>query len=137
MRDARICVACGEKYSYCPHCRGSKPEDQWKYVYHDEKCMKIVDIFHLYRGNQLSKEEARSQMESIKPNIDNVLKNNSLTATEIKKIFDIEEKSEETDKVENELKKLNSAVLEESKSEVAEVKINKKRPSKKEIAESE
>ena len=53
--------------------------------------MDIANIWYAYRGKEISKETAKSEMEKIKPNIDNVLKHSSIAANEIKEIFGIHE----------------------------------------------
>ena len=60
--------------------------------------MAIANIWYAYRGNEISKEEAKEQMSQYKPNIDEVLKYTSIAAKEIRDIFGVveEEKTEDT-----------------------------------------
>ena len=89
MAKKRICVMCGKEYEWCIHCTSSKPEEAWKFMYHDEKCMDIGNIWYAYRGKEIPKEEARIKLSQIKPNIDDVLKYHSIAANEIRDIFGI------------------------------------------------
>ena len=93
----RHCMMCGKLYEYCSHCNDFNPNEMWKYLYHDEKCQSIGHIWYAYRGNEITKEEAKEQMSQYKPNIDEVLKYTSIAAKEIRDIFGIveEEKTEE------------------------------------------
>ena len=95
MRNERICLMCGTHYSFCPHCKESKPDEMWRFLYHDRKCLELSDLWHAYRGNEISKKEAQRKMSELKPNIDDVLKYTSGAAREIREIFDIDGKTEE------------------------------------------
>ena len=97
-RYERHCLCCGKTYTYCSHCNDFDPTESWKYLYHDKNCMAIANIWYAYRGNEISKEEAKEQMSQYKPNIDEVLKYTSIAAKEIRDIFGIveEEKTEDT-----------------------------------------
>ena len=91
MAQKRICMMCGEEYEFCSHCNDFDPFESWKYLYHDEKCREIGHIWYAYRGDEISKEEAKKGMSEIKPNIDNVLQHTSIAANEIREIFDIKD----------------------------------------------
>lgn len=95
MAQERICMMCGKKTKYCPTCRDSKPAETWRMLFHDEKCLEISEIWYAYRGKEITKEDARRRMDRIKPNIDDILKNDSIAAKEIKEIFGIEEEKQE------------------------------------------
>lgn len=97
-RYERHCLCCGRVYEYCSHCNDFDPTESWKYLYHDKNCMAIANIWYAYRGNEISKEEAKEQMSQYKPNIDEVLKYTSIAAKEIRDIFGVveEEKTEDT-----------------------------------------
>lgn len=139
MAQDRICMMCGTKYQYCPHCGEYNPDEQWRLLVHDKKCLDLSRLWYAYRGGEITKSEAKERMGKIKPNIDNVLKHKSLAADEIKEIFGVNEKPDVLDINENasdiEKTEVNNK-LDIEPSEV-EVKVNRKRPSKKEIAESE
>ena len=95
MRNERICLMCGTHYSFCPHCKESKPEEMWRFLYHDGKCLALSEIWYAYRGNEISKQEAKRRMSKLKPNIDDVLNYTSTAAREIREIFDADKKVEE------------------------------------------
>ena len=135
MRDERTCIVCGKKYSYCPHCKSNQASEQWRYLFHDEKCMDIANTLYAYRGSEITKDEARKRMEKNSPNIDDALKYNSLTANSIKDIFGIKEEVENIE--ETNVQDTKPEVQEEPKVEATDVKFNKKRPIKKETHESE
>jgi len=102
-RHERTCMCCGKKYEYCSHCNDFDPTETWKYLYHDKKCMGIAEVWYAYRGKEITKEEAKARMSEFKPNIDDVLKYNSIAAKEIREIFDIKEVDENTQPENNEL----------------------------------
>ena len=104
---------CGTEYKYCSHCNDYNAKDTWKYLYHDEKCKAIANIWYAYRGNEITKEEAKAQMLEYKPNIDNVLKYTSIAANEIREIFDIKEEEPVTEE-----KQVEEQKVEEQKAEV-------------------
>jgi len=113
MAHERRCMMCGTEYKYCSHCNNYDPKETWKYLYHDEKCLAISNIWYKYRGNEITKEEARAQMSEYKPNIDNVLKYTSIAANEIREIFDIKEEEPVTEE-----KQVEEQKVEEQKVEV-------------------
>lgn len=97
MAHERKCMMCGQNYKFCSHCNDFDPTESWKYLYHDKKCMDIANIWYAYRGKEISKDVAKEQMSQIKPNIDEVLKYDSLAAKEIKEIFDIKAEPDKAD----------------------------------------
>ena len=97
MTEKRKCFICGKEYEYCPNCSNAG-EQPWKFLYHDEKCVDISNIWYAYRGKEITKDEAKTKMSAIKPNIDDALKHNSVAANEIKEIFGIKEEKPEPKK---------------------------------------
>jgi len=92
MARTRICMICGRNYEFCHHCKEFQKEPGWKYLYHDEKCKKIGDLWYAYRGKEISKEEARKLMGNLKPNINDALKyTGTIASNEIREIFDVKE----------------------------------------------
>ena len=102
MSVKRKCFMCGQEFEYCPSCRDNKPDEHWRFLYHDEKCLDISKIWYAYRGNEISKKRAMEGMKKIKPNIDAVLSYDSVAANEIKDIFGIKQKTEDPVDVINE-----------------------------------
>ena len=110
----RTCMMCGAQYKFCSHCNDFDPSESWKYLYHDQKCKDLGQIWYAYRGNEITKEQAKKRMEKIKPNIDDVLKYTSIAANEIKEIFGskeeiVEEIAEDKKESEGEQKDFNSS----------------------------
>ena len=127
MAKERTCMMCGCTYKYCGHCREYQNYPGWKYLYHDEKCKAIGDLWYAYRGNEISKEDAKKQLSALKPNIDAVLKyTGTIASNEIREIFDITTEEVVPKKSDNP----------EDKS-ITEKQQTKKRTSKKESYETE
>ena len=86
MAKMRTCMICGTRYEYCSHCNHEEPS--WKFLYHDENCKEIGNIWYAYRGNEISKADAKKAMNAFKPNIDLALKyDGSTAAKEIQELF--------------------------------------------------
>ncbi len=99
-QQERACIFCGKIYKYCGHCGAFPSNETWRYLAHDETCLKISRIWNAFRDKLISKEEAKKQLMECKPNIDDVLKNSSDTAKKIQAIFKVQEENlnEEKDK---------------------------------------
>lgn len=110
----RKCIVCGKTYSFCPSCKNASSGDGWRFLYHDENCRDMCEILFSYRGKEITKEQAKRKLMVYKPNIDDTLKNDSITAKEIQDIFDIKKEVEESDK---------EVIEEEVKVETPEVEI--------------
>lgn len=87
MAELRRCIVCGKIYEYCIHCGDSKQDELWKYVYHDKNCMAINHVLRSYRGGEISKDEAKTQMDQYPQNIAIILNSDSIIANEIKDIY--------------------------------------------------
>ena len=116
MAQDRTCFMCGTKYSYCPTCKTPDAGKPWKFLYHDERCEAISKIWYAYRGHEISKEEAKRQLDKYPENIELILKNDSVPANEIKEIYDIHEEKQAEEKHTEE-----KPVEEEAIKEVVEV----------------
>ena len=96
MAKERTCMICGFKYKFCHHCREYQGQPGWKYLYHDEKCKQIGDLWYAYRGGEISKETAKKALSKLTPNIDNALKyTGTIASNEIREIFDTVENEPE------------------------------------------
>ena len=60
---ARKCIVCGEEYEYCNNCRRYSSLPAWMAIYHDENCKNIMNITTEYMAGNLTKEEAKSQLD--------------------------------------------------------------------------
>lgn len=143
MAKERACMICGRHYKFCHHCKEFEQEPKWKYLYHDEKCKQIGDIWYAYRGGEISKENAKKALSKLKPNIDDALKyTGTIASNEIRDIFDVgEEKPITEENVQNVLE-LNAEdkIVEDKIDEeqvVSEKQPTKRRTSKKESRETE
>ena len=94
MAYERTCMMCGENYKYCSHCHDFDPTETWKYLFHDKDCLAISKIWYAYRGNEITKEEARRQMEKYPERMQKIFKYTTIAAKEIRAIFDIPEETE-------------------------------------------
>lgn len=94
MKKERKCFMCGSHYEWCNTCHDFDPTETWKYLYHDENCLEISRIWYAYRGNEISKAEARKQMDQFPENIAMILEYDSVPAKEIKEIYGVSKKEE-------------------------------------------
>ena len=97
MAHERRCLLCGTEYKYCSHCNDYDPTETWRYLFHDEKCLELSNVWYAYRGNEISKEEAKKRFEKYPENLDKILKYTSIAAKEIRAIFDIPEEEPKKD----------------------------------------
>ena len=65
MENNRICIICGKKYSYCPHCGKYDNVPRWMMSFHDENCMKIYSITWAYKNGKMSKDNAKEELAKI------------------------------------------------------------------------
>ena len=100
MAKKRKCMLCGTEYEYCGHCRGDNPELTWKYLFDDEECLGISQIWYTYRGKEITKDVAKKQFEEHSKKLALICKNDSKAAEEIKAIVDFKEKVESEKKAE-------------------------------------
>ena len=90
MSQERKCFACGLRYRWCNTCHDYDPKESWKYLYHDKDCLEISRIWYAYRGNEITKEEAKRRMDQYPETIEMILINDSVMANEIKDIYKTE-----------------------------------------------
>lgn len=81
----RTCLLCGQTYSYCHRCNEYKDEPTWKYLYHDENCKEVADIWHAYKGNELTKAQAKAKLKE--HDLTEILKYHSFAINELKDIM--------------------------------------------------
>ena len=100
-KKARRCWMCGQHYFWCNTCHDFNPEETWKYLYHDENCLEVSKIWYAYRGNEITAEEAKKQMDQYPETIEMIMENDSVPAKEIQAIYKMfESKQVEEPKVE-------------------------------------
>ena len=130
MAITRKCMLCGTESKFCPSCGNKQPDQPWKMVFHDEKCLAISEVWLAYRGKQISKEEARERISKYPENLELILKNDSLAANEIKAIFDVQKAdnkiSDNTIEESEEIIESNSeSIVENDKTDVFDVDTSK------------
>lgn len=59
----RKCIVCGAEYEYCNNCRNHSSLPSWMAIYHDENCKNIMNISTEYMAGNLTKTEAKSQLD--------------------------------------------------------------------------
>ena len=62
MND-RICICCGQKYEYCPHCGESRNKPRWLMNYDDEGCHIAFQTVTDYLMGEVTKEAAKVILE--------------------------------------------------------------------------
>lgn len=137
MAKERTCMICGRHYKFCHHCKEFELEPKWKYLYHDEKCKQIGDIWYAYRGDEISKEDARKALSKLTPNIDAALKyTGTIASNEIRAIFDVDVTPKDDTSVKTDIVEENKPEVQEKAPEVVQQQ-PKKRYSKKVTQETE
>ena len=58
----KICLTCGEQYTYCSNCHRKDPV--WMGEFHAENCKNIFDICTRYNMQMLTKEEAKAALDA-------------------------------------------------------------------------
>ena len=60
---ARKCIVCGKEYEYCNRCSSHANMPAWMTLYHDDNCRSIMNICTEYVAGNLSKADAKSQLD--------------------------------------------------------------------------
>lgn len=98
----RPCMICGKEHPvHCEQCNDNLPT--WSVLYDDEDCVAIGQVWYAYRGNEVTKDDAKKKIEKYPQKIEGISKHTSIAAKEIRAILDIkepEEKPEVEEKVE-------------------------------------
>lgn len=128
MSKERTCFICGLHYHWCSSCHDFDPEESWKYLFHDKDCLKISRIWYAYRGNEISKEEAKREIEKFpKDLLNNIMTHTSVAAEEIQKILESDKKVTRVENNTKELVKEESVVEEQNGVESVQKKTVRKR----------
>lgn len=99
MAKLRTCMLCGTQKEYCPTCPGFNSDETWRILFHDENCLAISKVWYAYRGGEITKDEAKEQMNKYPESLEKIFKYTSLAAKEIRAIFDIPEEEPEKEEV--------------------------------------
>lgn len=61
---ARKCIVCGKEYEYCNRCSSHATMPTWMALYHDDNCRSIMNIATEYMAGNLSKADAKAQLNN-------------------------------------------------------------------------
>ena len=61
---ARNCIVCGKEYEYCNRCSSHATMPTWMALYHDDNCRSIMNIATEYMAGNITKMDAKSQLDS-------------------------------------------------------------------------
>lgn len=61
---ARKCIVCGKEYEYCNRCSSHASMPTWMALYHDDNCRSIMNIATEYMAGNLTKTEAKFQLDN-------------------------------------------------------------------------
>ena len=62
-KRSRKCVVCGAEYVYCNTCKEHASQPSWMALYHDENCRSIMNIATEYMAGNLTKADAKSELD--------------------------------------------------------------------------
>lgn len=62
-KGTRKCIVCGVEYTYCNNCREHASRPSWMALYHDDNCRSIMNIATEYMAGNLTKAEAKSELD--------------------------------------------------------------------------
>lgn len=120
MAHERKCFCCGASYKFCGQgCRDEHPNETWRFLFDNENCKSVYEIWQSVRGNEISKSDAAKIFRTM--NIDKVLAADTIVSKDIKQILD--ENKEHYNKPEK-------VVTEEVKPEEKSEEIKDKTPAK-------
>ena len=63
-KGTRKCIVCGVEYTYCNSCREHASRPSWMALYHDDNCRNIMNIATEYMAGNLTKAEAKSELDA-------------------------------------------------------------------------
>lgn len=63
-KRTRNCVVCGVEYIYCNSCKEHASQPSWMAIYHDDNCRNIMNIATEYMAGNLTKADAKSQLDN-------------------------------------------------------------------------
>ena len=63
-KGTRKCIVCGVEYTYCNNCREHASRPSWMAIYHDDNCRNIMNITTEYMAGNLTKAEAKSELDA-------------------------------------------------------------------------
>ena len=63
IKKTRNCIVCGQEYEYCNNCKAHAALPAWMAIYHDENCKNIMTIATEYMAGNITKAEAKAQLD--------------------------------------------------------------------------
>lgn len=64
----RICVSCGNEYSYCPRCGKDARKPKWMSTWCSEACKDVMMVVADFKANEISADEAKAKLAAIDMN---------------------------------------------------------------------
>ena len=62
-KGTRSCIVCGTEYTYCNNCKNHASQPSWMAIYHNENCRNIMNIASEYMAGNITKAEAKEQLD--------------------------------------------------------------------------
>ena len=62
-KRVKQCIVCGAEYTYCNSCREHASQPSWMAIYHDENCRNIMNIATEYMAGNITKADAKSELD--------------------------------------------------------------------------
>ena len=62
-KRVKNCIVCGVEYIYCNNCKEYASKPSWMAIYHDENCRNIMNIATEYMAGNITKGEAKEQLD--------------------------------------------------------------------------
>ena len=65
MKHKRNCSICGVEYSYCPDCPTYDDYPRWMFLFHDENCKKIWEVYNDYNTGIKNANQAKYSLQKL------------------------------------------------------------------------
>ena len=63
MAGKRVCIICNGRYDYCPNCSEEQP--RWKFLFDEQNCNNIWEVFNAYRTGQMDATQANKELQQL------------------------------------------------------------------------
>ena len=64
-RGDRNCLICSKKYTYCPNCQDTKPNETWKALYCSQACRTVFDILSKFVNGHMTADIAYEKLSAL------------------------------------------------------------------------
>ena len=99
-KNNKICIVCGQKYTFCPTCSETEKLEMWKNIYCSENCKKLFRAASGYHAQTATIEEVRARFDECDLSYKDKLNENFIEAINaaygIKKEVEIKEEENVT-----------------------------------------